>query len=255
MVREAAIGAGLLPVAAHIPLVDAQTGPLPAPAAGLVRRLPSPRRVPRAEQTQGACQRRHWLLHPGHDPAAKQHPHLRRMGSSIGQAHGAAKAGSPEHHVAVLGDSTFFHTGISALINVVYNQAPIVTIIMDNRVTGMTGHQENPGTGHTLQDRNRRSSKSSRWCVPAGSGTSRPYRLRSRGDREDTQGVPEARRAGRADTREAVRAAARRARKRWVPLEVLAERLQRLHDLLPHRVSCDPEERRTGRDATAGRRR
>jgi indolepyruvate ferredoxin oxidoreductase alpha subunit len=73
------------------------------------------------------------------------------MGASIGVAHGAMKAGSGERHVAVLGDSTFFHTGIPALINAVYNKAPIVTIIMDNRVTGMTGHQENPGTGRTLQ--------------------------------------------------------------------------------------------------------
>ena len=52
--------------------------------------------------------------------------------------------------MAVIGDSTFFHTGIPALVNVVYNQSPVVTIIMDNRVTGMTGHQENPGTGYTL---------------------------------------------------------------------------------------------------------
>ncbi len=73
------------------------------------------------------------------------------MGASIGVAHGALKAGSPERHVAVIGDSTFFHTGIPALINVVYNQSPVITIIMDNRITGMTGHQENPATGHTLQ--------------------------------------------------------------------------------------------------------
>ena len=73
------------------------------------------------------------------------------MGASIGVAHGAAKAGSPERHVAVMGDSTFFHTGIPALINTVYNQSPVVTIIMDNRVTGMTGHQDNPSTGRTLQ--------------------------------------------------------------------------------------------------------
>ena len=77
------------------------------------------------------------------------------MGAGIGVAHGAAKAGSPEHHVAVIGDSTFFHTGIPALVNVVYNQSPIITIIMDNRVTGMTGHQDNPGTGRTLRARPR----------------------------------------------------------------------------------------------------
>ena len=73
------------------------------------------------------------------------------MGASIGVAHGAAVAGDPERHVAVIGDSTFFHTGIPALINVAYNRSNVITIIMDNRITGMTGHQENPGTGKTLQ--------------------------------------------------------------------------------------------------------
>jgi indolepyruvate ferredoxin oxidoreductase alpha subunit len=74
------------------------------------------------------------------------------MGAGIGVAHGAAVAGDQERHVAVIGDSTFFHTGISALINVAYNRSNVITIIMDNRVTGMTGHQENPGTGFTLQN-------------------------------------------------------------------------------------------------------
>lgn len=73
------------------------------------------------------------------------------MGASIGVAHGAAVAGDQERHVAVIGDSTFFHTGIPALINVLYNRSNVITIIMDNRVTGMTGHQDNPGTGMTLQ--------------------------------------------------------------------------------------------------------
>jgi indolepyruvate ferredoxin oxidoreductase alpha subunit len=74
------------------------------------------------------------------------------MGASIGVAHGAAIAGDKERHVAVVGDSTFFHSGIAPLINVAYNKSNVITIIMDNRVTGMTGHQENPGTGHTLQN-------------------------------------------------------------------------------------------------------
>jgi len=73
------------------------------------------------------------------------------MGASIGTAHGAAVAGDSERHFAVLGDSTFFHTGIPALLNVAYNKSNVITIIMDNRITGMTGHQENPGTGRTLQ--------------------------------------------------------------------------------------------------------
>ena len=73
------------------------------------------------------------------------------MGASIAVAHGAAKAGLEERMVAVLGDSTFFHTGLPALANVAYNRANILTIILDNRTTAMTGHQENPGTGQTLQ--------------------------------------------------------------------------------------------------------
>ena len=73
------------------------------------------------------------------------------MGASIGVAHGAALAGDTERHIAVLGDSTFFHTGIPALLNVAHNQSNVITIILDNRITGMTGHQENPGTGKTLQ--------------------------------------------------------------------------------------------------------
>jgi indolepyruvate ferredoxin oxidoreductase, alpha subunit len=75
------------------------------------------------------------------------------MGASIGVAHGAAVGGDKERHVAVIGDSTFFHTGIQGLINVAYNQSNVITIIMDNRITGMTGHQNNPGTGKTLQNK------------------------------------------------------------------------------------------------------
>jgi indolepyruvate ferredoxin oxidoreductase alpha subunit len=73
------------------------------------------------------------------------------MGAGIGVAHGAAQAGIGERMVAVIGDSTFFHTGLPALANVAYNRSNVVTIILDNRTTGMTGHQQNPGTGYTLQ--------------------------------------------------------------------------------------------------------
>ena len=74
------------------------------------------------------------------------------MGASIAVAHGAAKSGLPERMVAVIGDSTFFHTGLPALANVAYNRANVLTVILDNRTTAMTGHQPNPGTGHTLQN-------------------------------------------------------------------------------------------------------
>lgn len=53
--------------------------------------------------------------------------------------------------VGVLGDSTFFHTGINGLLDVVYNRGNSISVILDNRITGMTGHQENPGSGYTLQ--------------------------------------------------------------------------------------------------------
>ena len=73
------------------------------------------------------------------------------MGASIGVAHGVSKAAVQQKNVAVIGDSTFFHTGIPALLNVAYNKGDIVTLILDNRTTAMTGHQQHPGTGYTLQ--------------------------------------------------------------------------------------------------------
>lgn len=77
------------------------------------------------------------------------------MGASISGGIGIQKAslmGNRESKIfAFLGDSTFFHSGVTGLINSVYNNSPIVTVILDNRITGMTGHQENPGTGRTLQ--------------------------------------------------------------------------------------------------------
>lgn len=75
------------------------------------------------------------------------------MGSSVGNAFGLEKAlGEPiaKRLVAVLGDSTFFHTGIPPLIDIVYNKGMTTVLILDNRTTAMTGHQQHPGTGKTL---------------------------------------------------------------------------------------------------------
>jgi indolepyruvate ferredoxin oxidoreductase alpha subunit len=72
------------------------------------------------------------------------------MGASIGNATGFEVAGE-ERVVAVIGDSTFLHSGLPSLMSAVYNQIPTTTILLDNGTTGMTGHQEHPGTGHTLQ--------------------------------------------------------------------------------------------------------
>ena len=73
------------------------------------------------------------------------------MGASIGQALGLEKAGVEEIIVAVIGDSTFMHAGVSGLLNAVYNQSKITIIILDNRTTAMTGHQGHPGTGITAR--------------------------------------------------------------------------------------------------------
>jgi indolepyruvate ferredoxin oxidoreductase alpha subunit len=69
------------------------------------------------------------------------------MGASIGQAMGMEKAGVDQKVVAVIGDSTFMHSGITSLVNAVYNQSKITIIILDNETTAMTGHQGHPGTG------------------------------------------------------------------------------------------------------------
>ena len=77
------------------------------------------------------------------------------MGASISAGTGLEKASNlanrPGKVFSFIGDSTFFHSGITGLINSIYNNIPIVTCILDNRITAMTGHQENPGTGKTLQ--------------------------------------------------------------------------------------------------------
>jgi indolepyruvate ferredoxin oxidoreductase alpha subunit len=75
------------------------------------------------------------------------------MGASVGVSHGFDKVGSPaaKKMVSVIGDSTFIHSGITGIINAVYNQSDITCIILDNSITGMTGHQDNPATGRTIK--------------------------------------------------------------------------------------------------------
>ena len=72
------------------------------------------------------------------------------MGACIGNAFGMEKAGHKGRLCAVLGDSTFFHSGMTGILDVLYNGGKITTVVLDNRITGMTGHQENPGSGKTL---------------------------------------------------------------------------------------------------------
>ncbi len=76
------------------------------------------------------------------------------MGASISSLHGMEKGRGKDfikNWVAVIGDSTFLHTGINSLVNMVYNKATGTVMILDNRTTGMTGHQDHAATGKTLK--------------------------------------------------------------------------------------------------------
>ena len=73
------------------------------------------------------------------------------MGGGVSMAHGMEKAGEPKKVVGVVGDSTFFHSGITGLLDIAYNGGSSTIIVLDNRTTAMTGHQDHPGTGRTLQ--------------------------------------------------------------------------------------------------------
>lgn len=76
------------------------------------------------------------------------------MGAAFSIGHGAQKmfnkAGVNKRCVCTMGDSTFFHSGMTSMLEAVYNKSNILMVVMDNRITGMTGHQENPGTGYRI---------------------------------------------------------------------------------------------------------
>lgn len=77
------------------------------------------------------------------------------MGASISTASGIVRVLDPEEKkkvVAVIGDSTFLHTGVNSLMEMAYNQSPATVVILDNRITAMTGRQDNPASGWTLSD-------------------------------------------------------------------------------------------------------
>jgi len=78
------------------------------------------------------------------------------MGGGFSVAHGAQKvfnmAGSSKRCVGVMGDSTFFHSGMTSMLEAVYNNSNVLLVVLDNRITGMTGHQQNPGSGLSLSE-------------------------------------------------------------------------------------------------------
>jgi indolepyruvate ferredoxin oxidoreductase alpha subunit len=149
-VRESAVQAGLLPGNTSVDLPKVEVGTLPGRPPVLCPGCPHRPTFYILNKLKVPVNGDIGCYTLGFIPPLQAIHSCGCMGAGIGVAHGAAKAGSPEHHVAVIGDSTFFHSGIPALINVVYNHSPVTTVILDNRTTGMTGHQENPGTGSTL---------------------------------------------------------------------------------------------------------
>ena len=149
-VREAALKAGLIPE-------DGNQPPVPLP-----EKLPG-----RPPVMCPGCGHRDvfWILHRlkltvnsdigcyslGVQPPLNATDTIGAMGASIGVAQGMRRAGYQGRNVAVIGDSTFFHTGLPALASAVYNNTPVTVIVLDNRNTGMTGHQGNPSSGETLK--------------------------------------------------------------------------------------------------------
>lgn len=106
------------------------------------------------------------------------------MGASIGMAHGMSKALKDKGKgkvIGVIGDSTFIHSGVTPLINMAYNRSDAVIVICDNRTTAMTGMQEHPATGYTLQGEKTRELDLSALCRALGIESVRtidPYNIK-----------------------------------------------------------------------------
>ena len=151
VVRDSAIEAGLLPESARVPVAVLDKPEIPPRPPVLCPGCPHRSVFHLLNKRKVAVAGDIGCYSLGLLPPLSAMHTCGCMGAGIGQAHGAAQAGIGERMVAVIGDSTFFHTGMPALANVAYNKSDVVTIILDNRTTGMTGHQGNPGTGFTLQ--------------------------------------------------------------------------------------------------------
>ena len=164
IVRESAIEAGLLPQSARVEVREPEKGPLPGRPPILCPGCPHrgvfyvTKKLKLVVNGDIGCYTLAFL-----PPLSALHT-CGCMGASIGVAHGANKAlntkdteetkgtkKAKKRNVAAIGDSTFFHTGMPALLNVAYNRGNTITIVLDNRTTAMTGHQDHPGTGRTLR--------------------------------------------------------------------------------------------------------
>jgi len=90
------------------------------------------------------------------------------MGAGISSAMGISKSGIKRPVVGIVGDSTFFHSGITGILDIGYNRGNVTIIVLDNRITAMTGHQENPGTGRTLSGDDTYKASIEKFAIAAG---------------------------------------------------------------------------------------
>lgn len=152
IVREGGIQAGLLPASSRPPRVQVELPPLPPRPPVLCPGCPHRGVFVVARKLKLVVNGDIGCYTLGALPPLGALHSCGCMGASIGVAHGVSKAGIQQKNIAVLGDSTFFHSGMPALLNIAYNRSNTITLILDNRTTAMTGHQAHPGTGHTLQE-------------------------------------------------------------------------------------------------------
>jgi len=126
---------------------------LPPRPPNMCAGCPHPRHLLQPAADEGLRLRRYRLLHPGVPAAAVEHGRLRlhgRLGADRPRMAKALGEGAHDKVVSIIGDSTFVHSGITGLINTVYNQSASTLIILDNRITAMTGQQPNPASGATI---------------------------------------------------------------------------------------------------------
>lgn len=90
------------------------------------------------------------------------------MGAGVSTAMGVSKSGLDKPIVGIVGDSTFFHSGITGLLDIGYNRGNVTIIVLDNRVTAMTGHQDHPGTGVTLGGEETYKASIEKFAIAAG---------------------------------------------------------------------------------------
>ena len=237
IVRESAIEAGLLPQSARVEVREPEKGPLPGRPPILCPGCPHrgvfyvAKKLKLVVNGDIGCYTLAFL-----PPLSALHT-CGCMGASIGVAHGANKAlntkdteetkgtkKAKKRNVAAIGDSTFFHTGMPALLNVAYNRGNTITIVLDNRTTAMTGHQDHPGTGRTLRGEETVAVKFE--DLARAMGIEEVHVV----DPYDLKGVEEALRACLAQDGPALIVARREcallpeARERWMPLRVDEDR-------------------------------